>query len=69
MAQLFERLLRCRDLLVRRNVQAGLIGVVDDVGSDNNERAARGEVMDQLAIAGGIDDRRRVRRERAKWTT
>ena len=44
------------DLLLRRHVDRRVIGDVDHVLADGDQRAARREVIDRAAVIAGIDD-------------
>ena len=44
------------DLVGRRHVDRRVIGDVDHVLADRDQRAARGEVVDGAAVVGGVDD-------------
>ena len=51
------------DLVARRGGDRRIIGAVDDVFADGDQIAPNGKVMNHPAVIGGIDDRRRLRRE------
>ena len=51
------------DLLTRRHVDRRVIGDVDHVLADQDQRAAEREIVDRATIIGGVDDRRRLGRE------
>ena len=44
------------DLLLRRHVDRRVIGDVDHVLADRDQRAPRGEIVDGAAIVAGVDD-------------
>ena len=58
--QLVEAALGILDLIGGRHVDRRVVGDVDDILADQDQRAANGEVVDGLAIVGGIDDGRRL---------
>ena len=45
------------DLLLRRHVDRRIIGDVDHVLADRDQRAAGGEIVDGAAVVRGVDDR------------
>ncbi len=55
-----EASLRLVDLRARRTVDACLVGAVDHVLADHDQRAAGGQVIDRAAILGRIDDGRGI---------
>src|SRR3546814_8009130 len=54
--QLVETILRDLDLLGRLDVEVVVEGVVHHVLAERDELAAQVEVVDGLAVVGGIDD-------------
>ena len=51
------------DLHLRLHVERGVIGQIDDVFAETDQRAANGEVVDRAAIVAGVDDGRRLGRK------
>ena len=56
LGQLEQPPLGILDLLVRRHVDRRVIGDVDHVFADGDQRAARREIIDGAAVVGGVDD-------------
>ena len=63
LGELEEPLLRLLDLVARAPLDRRVIGVVDHVLADEDERAAEREVVDGAAVVLGVDDGRRFRGE------
>ena len=66
LGEIVEPRLRFLDLLLRREVDGAVVGAVDHVLADDDQRAACGEVVDGAAVILGVDDGGRVGRERAE---
>ena len=54
------------DLSLRRLVDGALVGRIDHVLADDDQRSPRREIVDRAAILGGVDDRRGVGGEPAE---
>jgi hypothetical protein len=61
--EIVETALGVLDLLARRKIDRRVIGDVDHVLADDDQRAADGEIIDRAAVVLGIDDGRRLRGE------
>ena len=60
LGELVEAALGLLDLVARRHVDRRVVGDVDDVLADQDQRAADGEVVDGPAVIAGVDDGRRL---------
>ena len=66
LGEIVEPRLGLLDLRLGREVDGAVVGAVDHVLADDDQRAARGEVVDRAAVVLGVDDRRGVGGERAE---
>ena len=68
LGQLVEPPFRFLDLLLRCRIDGGVVGAVDHVLADDDQRAARGEVIDGATVVLGVDDGRRAGRRACRDT-
>ena len=66
LGEIVEPRLGLLDLALGRGVDGAVVGTVDHVLADDDERAPRGEIVDGAAVVLGVDDGRGVGGQRAE---